>query len=165
MGWKCRGAGEKADDGVAGEGGVVGGRGAGIPGGGGEGGVLLRSRGEEITSLALLSLLDLLLPSLPLPPAGQQCASGSDSGADGDREPGGGGTGSASGGHRGGYSGAAVGPGMAERGALTRTSLARLMTAAEAVASARRPDDGTTFPAHVRVGASVRAQLLLLLRA
>ena len=118
--------------------------------------MLLRNRGEEITSLALLSLLDLLLPSLPLPPAGQQGhTAGDDRGADG---------GEASS-TSGGCNGTAGSQGIAERGAQTRTCLARLMTAAEAVASARRPDDGATFPAHVRVGASVRAQLLLLLRA
>ena len=78
--------------------------------------VMLRTREQEVTSLAVMTVLDAVLPLL--------AASASEGGVCFDR----------------------------------------LVHAAEAVATARRPD-GARFPAHVQVGARVQMQLLLLIRA
>jgi len=96
-------------------------------------GLVLKNRGEEMTALALLVLIDALVPSLALSLAGSGAA----------------------GGERG-----AAGASMIVS---ARGGMERLTNAVEAVANARKPD-GARFLAHVRVGASVRSQILSLMR-
>jgi len=105
--------------------------------GGNSTGVVLTTRGEEITSLAVLVLIDALLPSLALAVSSHRCFEGA----------------------------SAEGAAAREEGRVrVGGELHALLRGVEAVSFATRPD-GSSFAAHLKVGARLRAHLLLLLRS